>query len=102
PEDGRHVTLHARLGDGRIEVGADTRIAREIVANVGFGFLHRHPELPRSPSRSHAVDDAVVDDLGETAAIRYGQPAEDVGGGARVYVLAAGERLDERRVVRQV
>ena len=104
-EHRRDIARLMRLGDDLVHEGAHARIALEVAADVVARFLARDVQVARESEVADAVDDAEVDGL--RVAAQLGRDliqgdAEDLGGRARVDVLAALERIDEVLVARHV
>lgn len=104
-EHRRDIARLVRLGDDLVHEGAHARIARKVAADVVARFLARDVQVARESEVADAVDDAEVDGL--RVAAQLGRDliqgdAEDLGGRARVDVLAALERIDEVLVARHV
>ena len=104
-EHRRDVARLTCFGDDLVHEGAHAGVALEVAADVVAGFLARDVQVAREAEVADAVDDAEVDGLRMAAQLRRDflqGDAEDLGGRARVDVLAALERIDEVLVARHV
>ena len=95
----------AALGEGAVDERPHPRMAREVVADVLLRDLLVDLGRLRQPERGHAIEDGVVGALGDRTLERRDRgrgDLEHLRGGPRVDVLAASERLDQRRLLGQM
>ena len=102
---GADLAALPRLLDHAVEVTLDGGIAGEIGVDERLGEAGGDPDVAGEGERRLPVQERVVDDLGAAPQLVGVEPAvgaEDLEGGAVVDVVAADERLDEGRVLREV
>ena len=104
-EQARHVAVALRLLDRAGDEVLHVREPREVRVDVRLSLVARDLEVLRQPVRGDAVDDPEVDHLRDRALVlrqRRRLPAEHLGGGRGVDVLAGSEGGLELRLAGDV